>query len=318
LPETAQRLLLQNHQSPGDVLVMSVAVGALARQHPGKFVVDVEGTAREIFDFNPHVARFNRDDGQPFRTLPAHYPAVHSADNRGVPFAQGYVEWFALQLGVNLVQDRRAPELYLSEEEKGWISQVQEVTGKASKFFLVNAGHKMDFTAKYWSRQNFQEVVDRLRGKILFVQVGEAGHNHPPLEGVLNLVGKTTTRQLIRLAWHAQGALCCSTFLAHIMAAWEKPCVMLLGGREPANWTSYPTQLTMTTLGTLPCCRTKSCWKSRVVPLGDGSEQDGSLCERPTLMKGGEHVGQCMALITPADVERAILRYYDGGVLSLA
>ncbi|GMV98626.1 MAG: hypothetical protein AMXMBFR83_29750 [Phycisphaerae bacterium] len=89
----------------------------------------------------------------------------------------------------------------------------------------------------------------------------------------------------------------------------------LLGGREPVTWTQYPLQTTLHTLGKLPCCRTRSCWRSRAVALNDGSDKHGSLCEFPVL--GMERpVGKCMALIKPAEVIRAIETCYDGGALA--
>ena len=48
----------------------------------------------------------------------------------------------------------------------------------------------------------YQEVVDHFRGRIQFVQVGSAEHDHPDLKGVVSLVGQTDTRQLI-LDWES-------------------------------------------------------------------------------------------------------------------
>ena len=78
------------------------------------------------------------------------------------------------------------------------MSQVEE-TGYRGRFWVIMAGGKYDFTAKWWDPARYQQVVDHFRGKLLFVQCGEAGHWHPKLDGVLNLVGKTDTRQFIRL-----------------------------------------------------------------------------------------------------------------------
>ena len=56
---------------------------------------------------------------------------------------------------------------------------------------------------------------------------------------MINLAGQTDHRQLIRLAWHARGGLGPVTYLQHLCAAWEKPYICLLGGREPATWVHY-------------------------------------------------------------------------------
>ena len=67
-------------------------------------------------------------------------------------------------------------------------------------------------------------------------------------------------------------------------------------------------------MGTLPCCRDTACWKSRVVKLGDGAEQDQSLCDAPVLTEVPS--GKCMAMIRPETVADAVRAYYTGGVLS--
>ncbi len=130
---------------------------------------------------------------------------------------------------------------------------------------------------------------------------------HPPLQNVLNLIGKTDMRQLIRLAWHADGAVCGVTMLHHLMAAHEKPCVTIMGGREPVNWNSYPKCQLLHTFGSMPCCRDGGCWKSRVTKLDDGAEQNNSLCEQP--QPGGEPLPRCMTLIRPETVADAIRLY---------
>lgn len=127
------------------------------------------------------------------------------------------------------------------------MSQVEEL-GFRGRFWIMMAGGKYDFTAKWWNPDFYQEVVDHFQGRIQFVQCGEAGHWHPPLKGVINLIGKTDTRQFVRLMYHADGVVCPVTFAMHLAAAVEmKPgrpknraCVVIAGGREPSHWEAYP------------------------------------------------------------------------------
>ena len=65
--------------------------------------------------------------------------------------------------------------------------------------------------------------MDHFRDRILFVQVGEKGHYHPPLKGVLDMRGKTTLRDLIRLMYHADGVVCPVTLHMHLAAAVPLP-----------------------------------------------------------------------------------------------
>lgn len=309
-----RKLILKTYLSPGDLCTLTAAIESLHATYPGQYATDVRTACDEIFDNNPHVSRLRDDEGE---WIEMHYTALlEQCDAVPHPFIGGYCHHLGAALGVPLELTTNRPHLYLSDDEKEWMNQVEEhFTHKPTKFWLVNAGVKTDFTLKQWPVEYYQEVVDHLRGKVQFVQVGSAEHDHPDLKGVINLVGQTDTRQFIRLAYHAQGGVGPITFLQHLCAAFEKPYVALLGGREPVTWVQYPLQTTLHTLGKLPCCRTRSCWRSRVVPLNDGSEQDGSLCELPIL--GMERpVGKCMAIITPPDVIRAIESCYAGGGLT--
>src|SRR5439155_9370979 len=165
---------------------------------------------------------------------------------------------------------------------KSWYFQVHELAGQDIPFWIVAAGGKYDVTIKWWQTQRYQKVVDHFRGKVLFVQVGELAHQHPRLDGVVDLRGKTDLRQLVRLIYHAQGVICPVTCLMHLAAAIEtKPgappnraCVVVAGGREAVHWEAYPHHQFIHTVGALPCCANGGCWRSRTRPLGDGDERD--------------------------------------------
>src|SRR5207244_2786381 len=111
------------------------------------------------------------------------------------------------RLGIRIAVSQFKGDIHLSAEEKQAPPPGAE-EGVPERFWIVMAGGKRDFTAKWWDPAAFQQVVDHFRGRITFVQCGEAGHWHPPLNGVVNRVGKTTTREFVRLMHHADGVLC--------------------------------------------------------------------------------------------------------------
>ena len=226
------------------------------------------------------------------------YPSIHGCNQRNEPFLAGYTQFLGEQIGRPLKLTTNRPDLYLSAEEKGWTNQIAEHHNWRGPFWLVNAGTKSDFTAKQWPLEYFQQVIDRTQGRIRWVQVGANEHKHPQLDGVIDLRGQTDHRQLIRLAYHSAGGLGGVSYLQHLLAAWNKPYVCLLGGREPVTWVNYPLQQTLHTIGLLECCSAGGCWKSRVVELNDGDSKDKSLCEQP-ITGLSKPVGRCMALITP-------------------
>jgi len=124
------------------------------------------------------------------------------------------------KLGVRIPATEFKGDIHLAPQEKRWMSQVEEL-GFRGRFWIMMAGGKFDFTAKWWNPAWYQRVVDHFRGRIQFVQCGEAQHWHPQLDGVINLVGKTDIRQFVRLMYHADGVVCPVTFAMHLAAAVE-------------------------------------------------------------------------------------------------
>jgi len=310
----ARHIILKTNLSPGDICTLTAAIESLHATYPGQFRTDVRTPCPEIFEHNPHITPLKDDEAE---AIEMHYTdLINRCDQSPNPFLRGYCYDLGRKLGLPLELTTNRPHLYLSDEEKCWMHQVQQYfTHKPTKFWIVNAGVKHDYPLKQWPVEYYQEVIDYFRGKIQFVQVGHPEHEHPNLKSVINLVGKTNTRELIRLCYHAQGGLGPITFIQHLCAAFEKPYVALLGGREPVSWVQYPLQTTLHTIGKLPCCRTRSCWRSRPLPRNDGSQQDNCLCESPVL--GMEPpVAKCMAVIKPLEVVRAIEACYDGGALT--
>lgn len=309
--DAAPRLILRSFQCPGDVVVMTAAVRELHRQYPGRFQTDVRTSAPAIWENNPYVSNI-ADDDHAARAIDMHYPAIDQSNQRPLHFLEGYCDYLAGQLELPSLRPHEfRGDIHLSDEERGWVNQVEETTGYRGDFWLVNAGSKADFTCKQWPLENFQAVVDRFRGRLTFVQIGAAEHNHPALSRVIDLRGKTDHRQLIRLVYHARGVLTGVSYPMHLAAAVPvkgdgpalRPCVVINGGREPAHWEQYPGHQFLHTIGGLPCCATGGCWKSRVIPLGDGDHKDHDLCQQP--LAG---YPRCMWLITPDDVIRAIER----------
>ena len=86
----------------------------------------------------------------------------------------------------------------------------------------------------------------------------------------------------------------------------------MAGGREPPQWEAYPHHQFLHRAGALQCCDNGGCWKSRVVPLGDGDEKDAP--ENCCVDVVGT-LPRCMDLIAAEDVIRAIEVYFAGGAI---
>jgi len=308
------KLILENWLSPGDIVMLTAAIRDLHRAYPGKFLTDVRTSCPALWEHNPHLAALNSDDPE-VRAMTCHYPLIHRCNDAPYHFIHGFIEYLNDELGLRIRPTAFKGDIHLSAEEKARISQVEEVLRKPVPYWIISAGGKYDYTIKWWHRRRWQEVVDHFRGRLLFVQVGEKGHYHPPLKGVLDLRGKTTLRELIRLVYHADGILCPVTLLMHLAAAVPTPpgrqrlrgCVVVAGGREPAHWEQYPGHHFLHTIGQLDCCATGGCWKARTVPLGDGSPLDApeSLCRNVSVAG----LPRCMEIIK-ADTVCELIEYF--------
>jgi len=319
--EPPQRLLLRCHLSPGDIVMLTATIRDLHRAFPGRFQTAVETTARELWEHNPHLSTFDAASGG-VRTIDMHYPLINQSNIAPYHFIHGFAQYLEQQLSVRIPLTAFRGDIHLAPIEKSWMSQVEE-TGFRGPFWIMMAGGKFDFTAKWWNPSFYQDIVDHFRGRIQFVQCGEAHHWHPPLTGVINLIGKTNVRQFVRLMYHADGVVCPVTFAMHLAAAVEtKPghpknraAVVIAGGREPSHWEAYPHHQYLHTNGALRCCDQGGCWKSRCQPVGDNDPKDQNLCLHPVVINPQLQIAKCMHMITPNDVIRAIERYYDGGAL---
>jgi ADP-heptose:LPS heptosyltransferase len=315
-----RKLILRNFLSPGDIVMLTAAVRDLHQMYPNQFITDVRTSCPPIWENNPFITPLSEDDSE-VEIIDCHYPLINKSNESPYHFIHGFIEYLNECLGLCVRPTVFRGDIHISPLEKTWMSQVEEIIHQSIPFWIIVAGGKHDYTIKWWDHLRYQQVVDHFHKRILFVQVGESGHEHPPLQNVIDLRGRTDLRQLIRLVYHAQGVLCPVTLLMHLAAAVEvrssmpknRPCVVVAGGREPPHWEAYPHHQFIHRAGALLCCDNGGCWKSRTLPLGDNDEKDHleHLCV--------DVIGslpRCMDLITPLDVIRAIEVYFEGGAIS--
>lgn len=317
-----RRLILKSFQSPGDIVMLTAAVRDLHLAHPGRFQTDVRTAADALWQHNPNLVPLKEGDSG-VEVLDMHYPLIHQSNRRPYHFIHGYAQYLEQQLGVPVPVSDFKGDVRLTAEEKGLPCPGQDA-GVPEHFWIIVAGGKHDFTAKWWNPECFQQVVDHFQGRITFVQCGEAGHWHPPLTGVINLVGRTPLRDFVRLMYHADGVLCPVTFAMHLAAAVEtkpgrpkhRPCVVVAGGREPAHWEAYTHHQFLSVNGALSCCQEGGCWKSRCQLVGDGDLKDrNDLCSSHVQLTPELRIPRCMDMIKAEDVIRRIEIYYSGGAL---
>jgi ADP-heptose:LPS heptosyltransferase len=315
-----RKLVLRNFQSPGDIVMLTAAVRDLHRAHPGEFLIDVRTSCPDLWLNNPYLTPLNEEDAD-VEAIDCHYPLIHQSNHTPVHFLQGFIRFLNEHLGTKSRVTDFKGDIHLGDIERQWFAAVDALEGPGLPYWLMVAGGKMDYTIKWWDHDRYQEVVDYFEGCIHFVQVGEEAHHHPALKRVIDLRGKTTLRQLVRLVHHAEGVVSPVSLLMHLAAAVEtpagaprsRPCVVIAGGREPPHFTAYPHHQFIHRVGALPCCDQGGCWKARTVALGDGDEKDApdQLCVN--VVDG--RLPRCMDMITAREVIERIELYFDGGLL---
>lgn len=337
-----QKIILKCFLSPGDIVMLTAAIRDLKIEHGDRFLIDVRTSADQIWENNPHLTKLDEND-EDVQIIEPEYPIIHRSNTAPFHFIHGYRMFLEDTLGVKIPATDFKGDIHISDLEKSWVSQIEEL-GFKEDFWIVNCGGKTDFTAKWLDPSKIQKVIDYFNGKIKFVQVGELGlnHFHPKLNNVIDLRGKTDIRQLIRLVYHSVGTLSPVSLLMHLSAAVEtkhgrplnRAGVVWAGGREPSQWEAYPHHQFIHTNGALPCCDNGGCWKSRCSLIGDGDEKDiKDTCVFPVKTNRFYNINiedtdknvrksnieyfepKCLNLISHKRIIESIELYYKGGSL---
>jgi ADP-heptose:LPS heptosyltransferase len=321
------KLIIRNTQSPGDIVVLSAAIRDMAIRHPGKFdiTMSVSPGSEHIYWNNPYIrgAQPTRKPVPKGQQFVAHYPLIHKSNQAKKHFLWGFIEHMNNKLKTDIKLTQFRPDMHMSLEE-----QTHPLIDPPYWVFL--SGGKTDFRTKIWARKNWERVIAATKGDIKWVQCGGGSKNHimhEKVPGVTNyMVKKTSLRDFIRLIYHADGVVCAVTAAMHIAAAFNKPCVVIAGGREPWWWEAYnnenrlfnmrvgdprwqiPANDTyvehryLHTQDQLPCCKGKGCWKSK---LTGGS----SKCKNIVTV-GKQQLPKCLEMITPDMVIDSVFGYY--------
>ena len=283
-------ILLKNHQSPGDVIMLTAAVRDIKRWYP-EFQIGVETTASEFWLNNPHITR-SWEGGGAVTEIDMEYPLIHEVGKQDVHFLHGFIDFFNKRMGTRVKLTEFRGDLYLTDKEKN-----QHIVGGSwssssyGPYWVMVAGGKPDFPAKMWWPEAWQAVVDATGVQIVTIGGKESDHIHPELTDVINIVGKTTLRESLSVIYNAEGVVCPVTYAMHVAACFGKPCVVVAGGREHWWWEKYPDHHFFHTCGLLDCCSGGGCWKGKCDQLDDDGHQ------------------KCLAMIDPQKVAEAINGY---------
>jgi len=287
-----RKLILHHELDLGDTAFMTIAVRDLHLSHPGQYLTDVRTRWPDLWTGNPYIAPLKDSEGE---HLDLGYPLIQKPGS--MSFSDGFRLDLANQLGIEIPWTSMNPDIHLKDEEKD-DNIVEREFQYSGKYWVLNAGYKAEVVLKHYPF--WQEVVDELKNKIQIVQIGAANDHHDNLENVYNLVGKTSIRDLIKLIYWSEGTIGPISAQFVLAAAFNKPSVIVAGGKEPPRWQMYNYHRYLSVCGCLPCAPGNGCWT--------GEYKD---CKSRV---GG--VPRCFAMIPPQEVARNVLLYYEGGILS--
>lgn len=324
-------LVLKQRLALGDTVLLTALVRDIHRAYPGRFDVSVVSDWTQLWVNNPHVVPVAQKPAASPTVVDVEYRRGITEAGRGRPvhMLAWYHEDFRMKTGMDVPVTFPGGDIHLTEAESAPFVK--------GRYWLVFSGGKLDMTAKWWSAKRYQQVVDTLAAcGVRCVQVGadHQTHVHLPLANTVNLVGCTeNVRDLFGLIKHADGVICGVTGAMHLAAAFERPCVVVAGGREEPWWEAYtdayaafgprcpPVKVPhrfLHTLGQIHCCQVKGCWRSRTVPIEPKDHtpaRQRAMCVEPVRAAGEPPLPLCMDMITVDHVVEAALSYYADGTL---
>jgi ADP-heptose:LPS heptosyltransferase len=311
------KVILRNHQAPGDILMLTSLVRDWKAKYP-EHRIRVKTSTDMLFENNPLIEKVNivpkafntnavklddqkdlSDNG--WLNIDVHYGdeeqlgkkvdnpwSIHKCGTHKKHFMYGMFGYVNTLLGLDIKLTELRPDVYLNPEENEKMVQ--------GDYWVVVPGGKPDYLRKIWAKRNWEELFNLLPDT-KFVQVGgsEANHIKPVFnnKNVLNFTGHTILRQVLSLIHNAKGVICPITYAMHAASFWpEKKCIVIAGGGEHHTWEAYPGHDFLHTCGTLECCKDGGCWAGKCTNKNPETDEQ-----------------RCMELIT-ADVVAEIVKGY--------
>ncbi len=243
----------------GDDLLLTAVLHELRKRDAGRLAVI--SRLGEIYDNSPDVDHVAGNDWRLLHTqlrlgrraVKPHYYRGFQEPDIDVAGDGHIIAEMCRQIGLR-GDVGLAPRIYLRAEE---ILAGRRVERQAA-IQCMSHGSLNSSANKVWPAERYQEVVDRNRDRLNFVQLGSRGD--PLLRGVLDLRGQTTIRQSAAILANSQLMVGYVGFLMHLARAVDCRSLIVFGGREHPRQSGYVCNENLyTPLPCAPCWRRKSC-----------------------------------------------------------
>lgn len=287
----------------GDTLIVSALVRDLAAHFPDIRLSIYGSGSAEIFERDARLAPVGRATT---RIKFDYAPTVDRArTDRSARYVFAPHEAFARLTGVSVPRGSPTPDIVLGSDE---------LYRHRRPYGVVAAGTKGDMPVKSWVLSRFAEVVAD-RPDLDWLQVGAVGdsrcaHRQTAIPGCVNLIGKTSIRQLFAVIASSRVVVGHVSLPMLVSSAFGVPCVVIGGGREEPWMHEAPRVRYLHTIGQLDCCEASGCRRSVARPPHGGPLPPNWACSYPTdfpdFYGGTQSVGRCMDRIAAADVLAAI------------
>jgi len=226
------------HGGIGDNLLCSIVARELRKR--GESRISILTRYPQLFWHNPDI-HSSLPEGRFSRALLAQLkvPATYltygrhiTAENRNLLPPYHIVVEMCQRASIRGEIELRPYFTLTPEELKGGRLSERQVaiqsSGMSAQFAVI---------LKEWFPDRFERVVDALRGRFDFVQIG--AREDPPLKGALDLRGKTTLRQTAAILANSVVFVGLAGFPMHLARAVDCRSVIVYGGRELPSITGY-------------------------------------------------------------------------------
>ena len=307
-----EEVIFHNRQAFGDILMMTCAIRDFKASFP-KTRVGVHTTAMHIWDNNPNIDHTFRMGSLSANKATVKIGPGFLTNKSGLwdyHMANSFRMDIQNKMGLKITQGAVRPDIWLTEEEYNR----KPVIDIDKPYWIFIYGGEPGWPSKQYHR--WQEVINILKDDIQFVQLGVKGHPYPVLDNVINYVGKTEDRDtgirdLFNIFLHSQGSLGLVSMHMHLSSAFNNPCVVLAGGREPASFTQFYGHQYIHNNGALPCVEQRACWACKL----EGCKNLVDPTNTPTQGHNTKQIPKCVDIIEPEQIAEGVRMYYKGGRL---
>lgn len=171
-------------------------------------------------------------------------------------FLRELLLWGRKDIQFQVKDIEKKAKVFLDDKEiNNFSKKFSGLVGK--KYAIISSGEKEN-SIKLWPNKNLQEIVDKTKNSIRWVQLGTS--NTKKLESTIDMRGKTNLREAFFLSSKAKFILCSEGMFTHLSSAFNTPCITIYSGFHYPKISLYKNIIPIIP-SPLPKCA--YCWKSK-------------------------------------------------------